>query len=152
MNSGSGRLATPTFTFLPMKLLGLLPFRLRWLLFRRIDPDFPTSTLAGKKEKTFILLKLLTETEQILTYEICNFGLHLPLVRARTGRFSANLEFESLFTRRPSRITFGARNVEFYSQLILTNPYEVRLATSLSGIRNFRKENPNEIGFFLSKL
>jgi hypothetical protein len=52
MNSGSGRLAAPTFTFLPMKLLGLLPFRLRWLLFRRIDPDFPTSTLAGKKEKT----------------------------------------------------------------------------------------------------
>lgn len=52
MNSGSGRLAAPTFTFLPMKLLGLLPFRLRWLLFRRIDPDFPTSTFAGKKEKT----------------------------------------------------------------------------------------------------
>ena len=85
MNSGSGRLAAPTFTFLPMKLLGLLPFRLRWLLFRRIDPDFPTSTLAGKKEKTLILLKLLTETEQILTYEICTLrlGTFLWFVLAR---------------------------------------------------------------------
>lgn len=65
--------------------IGLLPFRLRWLLFRRIDPDFPTSTLAGKKEKTFILLKLLTETEQILTYEICTLrlGTFLWFVLAR---------------------------------------------------------------------
>lgn len=61
------------------------------------------------------------------------------MVRARTGRFSANLEFESLLTRVPSRITFGARNVEFYSQLILTNPYEVRLATSLSGDKEANK-------------
>ena len=36
--------------------VGLLPFRLRWLLFRRIDPDFPIR----RKEKTWILLKLLT--------------------------------------------------------------------------------------------
>lgn len=58
------------------------------------------------------------------------------------ARFSANLEFESLLTRGPSRITFGARNVEFYSQLILTNPYEVRLATSLSGDKEFQNRKP----------
>lgn len=37
------------------------------------------------------------------------------------------------------------------TQWILTNPYEVRLATSLSGDKD-RIENPNEMGFFLSKI
>ena len=144
MNSGSGRLATPTFTFLPMKLLGLLPFRLRWLLFRRIDPDFPIR----RKER-----KDLNPTEaanrdwaDIDLWDLYTSAWHLPLVRARTGRFSANLEFESLLTRGPSRITFGARNVEFYSQLILTNPYEVRLATS--GDKEFQNRKPEWNGIF----
>ena len=90
--------------------------------------------------------KLLTETEQILTYEICTLrlGTFLWFVLAR----ALSLPISNSNLCLPDRITFGARNVEFYSQLILTNPYEVRLATS--GIRNFRKENPNEMGFFLS--
>ena len=143
MNSGSGRLAAPTFTFLPIKLLGLLPFRLRWLLFRRIDPDFP------------IRRKDLNPTEaanrdwaDIDLWDLYTSAWHLPLVRARTGRFSANLELESLLTRGPSRITLGARNVEFYSQLILTNPYEVRLATSLSGDKEFKNRKPEWNGIF----
>jgi len=81
-------------------------------------------------------------------WDLYTSAWHLPLVRARTGRFSANLEFESLFTRGPSRITFGARNVEFYSQLILPNPYEVRLATSLSGDKEFHKRKPEWNGIF----
>jgi hypothetical protein len=38
------------------------------------------------------------------------------------------------------RITFGARNVEFYS--LLTNSYEVRLATSTSGDKEFQNRKP----------
>lgn len=54
-----------------------------------------------------------------------------------------------MLTRGPSRITFGARNVEFFSQLILTNPYEVRL-TDLSGYKEFYNRKPECNGFILS--
>ncbi|KAL8154944.1 hypothetical protein AgCh_000348 [Apium graveolens] len=57
-----------------------------------------------------------------------------------------------MLTRGPSRTTFRARNVEFFSQLILTNPYEVRL-TDLSGPRRLFpvEDNPPPEGSQLQK-
>lgn len=57
------------------------------------------------------------------------------LVRARTGRFSANLEFE---------LPVGRSLLELatLSLILLTNPYEVRLATPLRGDKEFQNRKP----------